>query len=294
MPYEEKRVIAIFAHNEAKNIISCLKSVKKAIRNGDECYVLNNGSSDDTEIIVDNFSKENAFCKLISIKIGDKANAWNIFCHDLKIQSSLFIFMDGDCTVSPKSFDALESCIRKNPCANAAAGLPDERISKKIREDMLLNGGLAGALYALSANFMQRIRSENMRLPIGLIGDDSLVGALAYWDLDPKTDWDKTRIISCEEACFSFERFSPISIADIKLYWRRKIRYSLRYHQTVLMREPLKSQGLKAIPKNIEDIYLDSSPQLKLTWRGLDTWFDYLALRRIKKCIANRSRGHSH
>ena len=293
MHCKEKRVIVIFAHNEARNIISCLKSIKKAMRGGDECYVLNNGSSDDTGAIVDEFSKENSFCKLITIEIGDKANAWNVFCHELNISASLFIFLDGDCTVSPNSFDALESCIRKNPCANAAAGLPDEHVSRKNREEILLNGGLAGNLYALSPDFMQRIRNDNVHLPIGLIGDDSLIGALAYWDLDPKTSWDKAKIINCEDACFSYTRLSLFSLADIRLYWRRKIRYSLRHYQTMLMKAPLKSQGLKAIPQNIEDLYGDSASQLKLAWRGLDTWFDYLALRKIKKCITDRSSGRS-
>ena len=292
MHYKEKRVIAIFAHNEAKNIISCLISVKKAIRVGDECYVLNNGSSDDTGYLVDLFSKENSFCKLITIEIGDKANAWNVFCHELNITSSLYIFLDGDCTVSPNSFDALESSIIKNPSANAAAGLPDKHISRKNREEMIRNRGLAGNLYALSPDFMQRIRNYNMRLPLGLIGDDSLVGALASWNLDPKTSWDATKVVSCEDANFSYKRLSLFSIEDIRLYWRRKIRYSLRHYQIMLMKAPLKSQGLKAIPQNIEDIYIDSASQLKLAWRGLDTWFDYLAFRIIRKCITDRFSSH--
>ena len=40
------------------------------------------------------------------------------------------------------------------------------------------------------------------RLPFGLIGDDSLVGALAYWDLDPKAGWDTRRIVVCNDAEF--------------------------------------------------------------------------------------------
>jgi glycosyltransferase involved in cell wall biosynthesis len=286
MHHKENRVIAIFAHNETRNIISCLNSVKQAMRDGDECYVLNNGSTDDTGAKVDEFSKENSFCKLITIELGDKANAWNVFCHELNITSSVYIFLDGDCTVSPNSFDALESCIKNKPCVNAAAGLPAEHISKKNRAEMLLNGGLAGNLYALSGDFMHRLRHNKVRLPLGLIGDDSLVGALAYWDLDPKTSWDKSRIISCEGANFLYVRLSLFSITDIRLYWRRKIRYSLRYYQIMLMKAPLKSLGLKAIPVNIEEIYENSIPKLKLYWRGLDTWFDYLALKRIRKSIA--------
>ena len=287
--YASKRAIAIFAHNEARNIIPCLESIMKALRIGDECYVLNNGSSDNTGTLVRAFSNENSYCKLITIEIGDKANAWNVFCHELDIKANLFVFLDGDCTVSPSSLDALESCLKQNPHANAAAALPDVRASRRNREQMLRDGGLAGNLYALPQKFMERIRDNNVRLPIGLIGDDSLVGALAYWDLNPTTEWDKRRIVICKDASFSYGRLSLFSIADVRLYYRRKIRYSLRHYQTMLMKAPLKTHGLAAIPQNIEDLYVGSVPLLKLKWRGPDTWFDYLALNRIRKCMTNRS-----
>ncbi|MEO8839215.1 MAG: glycosyltransferase family A protein [Herbaspirillum sp.] len=145
----KKRIIAVFAHNEEKNIICCLESVKQAIRDGDECYVLNNGSNDNTGQLVDAFSKQNNFCKLMTIELGDKSNAWNVFCHQLGIVADIYIFLDGDCTVSNQAFDALEFCLKQNPNANAAAGIPAEAISKKYRDAMLRDGGLAGNLYAL-------------------------------------------------------------------------------------------------------------------------------------------------
>lgn len=44
---EDKKVraIAVFAYNEARKIIACLESIKKNIWAGDECVVLNNGST---------------------------------------------------------------------------------------------------------------------------------------------------------------------------------------------------------------------------------------------------------
>jgi glycosyltransferase involved in cell wall biosynthesis len=289
MRHEGKRAIAVFAHNEARHIISCLESIKKAIRPGDECYVLNNGSSDGTEALVNAFSRENGFCRQVTIKIGDKANAWNVFCHGLNVEAKLFVFLDGDCTMSRNALDALESCLAQNPHANAAAALPDERASSKNREDMLRNGGLAGNLYALTRRFMERIRQSSVRLPIGLIGDDSLVGALAYWDMNPRGEWDKRRIVPCRDASFAYERLSVFSSADLRLYYRRKIRYSLRRYQTMLLQGPLKARGLMAIPQNVDELYAGSLPLLKLRWRGPDTWFDYLALRRIRRCIKSRS-----
>jgi glycosyltransferase involved in cell wall biosynthesis len=285
MPCEGKRAIAIFAHNEARNIIRCLESVKKAIRIGDECYVLNNGSSDNTGSLVRAFSEENSFCKLITIELGDKANAWNVFCHELEISANLFVFLDGDCIVSPGSLDSLEACLKQNTHANAAAALPHERASKRHRKEMLEVGGLGGNLYALPQRFMERIRDNNVCLPVGLIGDDSLVGALAYWDLNPMGNWDKKRIVNCKNASFLYDRLSPFSISDICLYYRRKVRYSLRRYQTMLMKAPLQACGISSIPRDFHDLYVSSGPSLKLKWRGLDTWFDFIALKRIRKSI---------
>ena len=290
MQSEEKRAIAIFAHNEAKNIISCLESVKKSMRACDECYVLNNGSCDDTGELVRTFAKKNSFCKLISIEIGDKSNAWNVFCHELSISASMYIFLDGDCTVVSGALDSLEYGLENNPSANACAALPLESVSKKNREQMLREGGLAGNLYALSRNFLERIRSADVRLPVGFIGDDSLVGALACWDLDPRNSWDSGRIVLCKDANFSYDPLSLLSVADMRLYYRRKISYSLRRYQMSIIKEPLQMHGIGAIPKSVDDLYLNSPELLKLTWRGLDTWFDYLALKRIRKFMTNRAR----
>lgn len=283
------RIIAIFAHNEANKIIACLESVKKAIRVGDECIVLNNGSTDNTGSLVEEFLKTNSFCRLVTIDVGDKANAWNVFMHELGIEADLFYFLDGDCEIAQNSLDALEKCFVITPIANAAAALPSDRVSLRNREEMIRVGGLAGNLYALPKQFVERLRKNKVYLPFGLIGDDSLVGALAYWDLNPKLDWDKTRIVICKDAEFSYVPLSPFSLRDIRLYYKRKIRYSLRYFQTRLMKRPLKDHGLAAIPKNIEDLYISYSSEVKITWRGIDTFFDYLAAKRIRRCIIERS-----
>jgi len=53
------------------------------------------------------------------------------------------------------------------------------------------------------------------------------------------------------------------------------------------MKKPLKSDGIDALPAHINDVYRGSTDLFKLSWRGLDTWFDYLALKEIKRSIAS-------
>lgn len=290
----QQRVIAVFAHNEARKIVTCLESVKKNIKHGDTCVVLNNGSSDATKTLVEAFAKDNNFCRLVEIEVGDKSNAWNVFIHQVNLQADVFCFLDGDCEMLPGSLDALERCMHDNPTANAIAAIPADNTGEVFRGAMLEEGGLAGNLYALSNQFVTRIRAAHVRLPLGLIGDDSLVGTLAYWDLNPKQGWDLSKIKLCESARFFYTPLRYFSFHDVWLYYRRKIRYSLRRIQTNLMYKPLKAQGLAAIPPNVDVLYANHAEDLRLAWRGLDTWFDWLAIRRIKTRLQNlSSRSHS-
>ncbi len=282
-----RRVIGVFAHNEAEKIIACLESVKRSSRDGDICFVLNNGSTDNTKFLVEKYFK-NSFCTLIEIDIGDKANAWNVFIHELQIEADVFYFLDGDCEIVYNALDALENCILENPNINAAAALPSKESSLKFRTQMIKERGLAGNLYALPKRFVERLREDNIRLPIGLIGDDSLVGALACWNLNPQGNWDKDKIFLCKEACFFYTRLSFTSVRDIRLYFRRKVRYSLRYFQTQLIAPLLKNDGLKSMPVKVEDLYQKHLSQVKIKWRGVDTIFDYLAARKIRSCVRNK------
>ncbi|MHB1232215.1 MAG: glycosyltransferase family A protein [Burkholderiales bacterium] len=285
------RVIAVFAHNEARKIIACLEGIKRDVRLGDKCVVLNNGSTDATTELVEDFSKNNDFCTLMNIEVGDKSNAWNVFVHEIRTNADVFCFLDGDCEILPGSLDALEKCMENNPTANAIAGIPADNVGKIFRNAMLRDGGLAGNLYVLSKGFVERIREADIRLPFGLIGDDSLVGALAYWDLNPKGSWDKTKIVICEGARFSYTPLSYFSFHDVRLYYRRKIRYSLRRIQINLMKKPLKEHGLTAIPRNVDELYSNYSSDIRLAWRGIETWFDWLAIRKIKDRVGNRRSG---
>ena len=285
---KKTKMIAIFAHNESQKILACLASVKRAISDDDRCVVLNNGSSDDTGDLVRAFMLDNPFCSLQEIHVGDKSNAWNVFIHELDAQATHYYFLDGDCELLPDSLSMLEQALTDHPEAHVAAALPAEGIGVADKELLLREGGLCGNLYALSGTFVTQLRACNVRLPIGLIGDDSLIGALAYWDLNPTQSWDMRRIYICEPARFYYEALSLLSWHDLRLYYRRKIRYSLRHFQNKLIKYPLKSEGVQGLPQHIDQLYAEYPAELRLRFRGIDTWFDWLALRQIKMSISHR------
>lgn len=288
---EGKRAIAVFAHNEEQHIIRCLQSVKDAANDADECFVLNNGSTDRTSAVVTAFIQDDPRFHLVEISVGDKSNAWNVFVHDVNPKASMYIFLDGDCWIDERSFAALEEALQSYPEANAAAGLPASAVSPKFRQMMIEQGGVAGNLYALSSHFVNRLRSLEVYLPVGLIGDDSLVGALAYWGLDPKSSWVRDRVVSCPKANFYYKRLFPLSVSDVHLLYRRKIRYSLRRFQNLALKDPMKLHGLNAIPRKIEDALIANQGVLTLRWRNMDTYFDFIALQRIRRSLNTAGNG---
>lgn len=274
-------VVAVFAHNEENHIQTSLESLQDDLGPGDQVVVLDNGSTDRTGACVREFAGSNPAFSLQSIALGDKANAWNFFCHDLRLEADLYVFLDGDCVALPGALQALRACVAGHPRANVVSALP-AGTHRKNREYVLRCGGVSGNLYAIVPGFMDRLRAQAVRLPIGLIGEDSLVAALAYWNLEPARGWDKERVATCMDAEFDYPALSWRSAADVRLYYRRKIRYSLRHFQMQMLRGPLKKEGVKALPVDVDTLYA-TSPTPRLGWRGLDTWFDYLALKRIRR-----------
>ncbi len=274
--------VAVFAHNEEHAILACLHSVRAALGPYDRCVVLTNGCTDRTGELVAAFCRHNPFCQLVRLELGDKANAWNAFVHDQAPRADSYIFLDGDCTVLPQACAALAEALRGHPRAHAAAALPAEGVGMVNRRQLREQGGLAGNLYALSGAFVERLKLHQVRLPVGLIGDDSLIGALAYWDLDPRTEWDRTRIVTAEQARFAYRPLSIWSPRDLRLYYRRRVRYSLRRLQIELLRPLLKQRGLAAIPDHIGELYQNTGADVALRWSGLDCWFDYLAIRQVR------------
>jgi glycosyltransferase involved in cell wall biosynthesis len=253
--------IAVFAHNEARGIAACLDSIYLGNPPRPfEVHVLANGCADGTESIVAAYARNRPEVQLHAIGLGDKSNAWNFYVHGAAPEAAAHCFVDGDVRVAPGAIAAL-----------AAA------FEREVRE----SHALAGNLYALSADFVARVRAARVRLPVGLIGDDSWVGALALMDLDPRSGWHKERVRVCGDARFAFDSLRWHRVADARLYWRRRIRYGLRRWQTVMLRAHIAEHGIARLPADVRELYPQYAHLCRLRWSGLDTLFLWLARQRI-------------
>jgi glycosyltransferase involved in cell wall biosynthesis len=287
--------VMVLAHNEERHIKACLDSIFAADpASRFQVYVMANGCTDATEDIVRQYARKRPEVHLVSIGLGDKCNAWNVFIHETVPAEcpdlEVYFFMDGDARAVAGSFSAMAHALGEDEYAHAASAPPvSGRNAARDRAELLEQHGLVANLYALRGAFVRRLRQIGVRIPLKLEGDDGLVGALIKWDLAPeRQDFDDRRIVPCPNAGFEFEPFSPLRPANWLAYWRRAVRYGRRRYEFQLLGPLLKSKGLSALPSDITALY-DNAATLRLQWQGLYTLPNLVALRRMRKVAAPRS-----
>jgi glycosyltransferase involved in cell wall biosynthesis len=279
----------VLAHNEERHIRACLDSIFAADPGARfEVYVMANGCTDATEEIVRAYARQRPEVHLVSIALGDKCNAWNVFIHETAParcpDREIYFFMDGDARAVPGSFSAMARALAEDEYAHAASAPPASgRNAARDREELLQMRGLVANLYALRRSFVSRLQRLGVRIPLKLEGDDGLIGALIKWDLAPeRQEFDHRRIVPCPAAGFQFEPFSPLRAGNWVTYWRRAVRYGRRRYEFQLLGPLLRSRGLSALPVDITSLY-GNAAALRLQWQGLYTLPNLVALRRMRK-----------
>lgn len=275
-------ILIVLAHNEERRIGACLASLPDM-----PVHVVVNGSRDRTAEIARHFP-----VVVHDWPEGGKARSWNRIVLDAPgLEAEAFVFIDGDAEVLPGSIEALVRALRDNPCANAAAGLPaNGRGMERYRAETIAGHGLFGDLYALSGAFVTRLRDSNIRLPQDLVGDDSLVGALAKTNLADESDWQDTRIVPCLDAGFLCK---PITLtpASVALQYRRMVNYSVRHFQNRIVSAIMRSTGPAGLPRHIADLLPEwlprFAPRRDLRW----WWFDRQALIKMRRSVSRASPG---
>ena len=281
--------VMVLAHNEERHIGACLDSIFAADPDRKfAVYVMANGCTDRTEAIVMEYGRKRPEVHLVSIALGDKCNAWNVFIHDTVPDScqgrEIYFFMDGDATAAPGAFKAMARGLDHTPYANAAAAVPlTGRNAARDREAMVREHALVANLYALRGSFVRRLQELRVRVPLKLEGDDGMIGAFVKWDLNPTTNGtDDERIVVCPDAGFRFEPFTPLRPSDWNVYWKRAVRYGRRNYEFRLLGPLIENYGLSAIPADVTDVY-PKAESLTLRWQGPYTLTNWVALRQLRR-----------
>jgi glycosyltransferase involved in cell wall biosynthesis len=279
----------MFAYNEELQVSRALDALDAC---GDEArlrvHVLINGCTDRTEAVVRAWQPKRIELVPVVLPRGDKANAWNHYVHEVApADAAIHVFTDGDMLVSKGSIAAFVAAFAAEPHANGCAGLPVSGRSRDGFRAKLKNGReMAGNLYALRGRCVEAFRSQGVRLPFGMFGEDGLVTALVKYDLDMRGARDDARVTAAEDAGFGYVPLSLWRPGDWRTYRNRKMRYAVRRQQALMLYDLLRAGGPGAMPPHVVDLYRERGAGMKLAWRGLDTWFDWVAIRRIRQDMA--------
>lgn len=278
--------MAVFAYNEENAIRACLDSIEAC---GDEAdlvaHVLINGCTDGTERVVRDYDASSFTLRPVVIAKGDKANAWNHYTHDLApVDAALHVFTDGDMVIGRGSIAGFLRRFEEEPDANGCAGLPiTGRSRHAFRDKLVRRREMAGNLYAVRGACLAEFRRRGVRLPFGMFGEDGLVTTLIKWDLDTRGEKNERRITACGEAGFGYAPLSPLRPRDWVIYRNRKMRYAVRRQQANMLYPLLWERGVEAMPSHVLDLYRERHRDMELRWNGIDTYFDWVAYRRIRR-----------
>jgi glycosyltransferase involved in cell wall biosynthesis len=269
-------VVCVLAHNEERRIGACLASLPlndPAI----VVHVVVNGSADRTAEIA-----RSSGVRVHDWPQGGKARSWNRFVFDTPgVEGDVFVFVDGDAALASGSIAALAESLA-DPKVNAAAGMPmNGRRARRYRAEMMAGHGMFGDLYALSGGFVAKLRASGIRLPEDLIGDDSLIGALAKTDCADERDWRDARVRPVAKAGFLCEP-TGLSFASLRNQYRRMINYSLRHFQNRIISDIMRSAGPAGLPVRMAALYPQWLGRFRPRRHPVWWWFDRHALARMR------------
>jgi glycosyltransferase involved in cell wall biosynthesis len=276
--------VAVLAHNEERRIEACLRSLPL----GDArvaIHVVVNGSTDRTATIARAIAGEADNLSVHEYAVAGKAHSWNRFLFDwLDAFYEVHVFVDGDAVVVPGSIDALAASLRSNCQANAASALPmNGRRVKYYQQEMRLDHGLFGDLYALRGRFLEEMKVQGIRLPDDLVGDDGLICAMAKTDLKNESNWRDARVVVCETAGFLCEPVSLFRPEGWRMQYRRMISYSIRHFQNAIIGPIMRTQGPRGLPQLLSPLYADAMSGMCPRVSFPAIWFDHQALRRMRQ-----------
>ena len=287
--------VMVLAYNEEEAIEAAIDSIFASEPDQKlEIYVMANGCTDRTEELVRAYSSRRPEVHLVSIKMGDKCNAWNVFIHETTAKvcpgREVYFFTCGDVRIVPGSLAALRRALQQDSYANGAAAPPGSgRNMERDRKAQMEEHALVAGLYALRGSFIERMQSLGVRIPLNFEGDDALIGTLLQWDLAPADrPMDLKRIAPVWDSAWVFESLTLTRMSDLKFYWKRAIRYARRYYEFKLLGPELKSKGLAGMPADIRDLY-PRSESLSVRWQGVYTITNWIALRWMRSIGRQRA-----
>ncbi len=221
-------------------------------------------------------------CRVWSVPLGDKANAWNTYIHKIWCGEGLVFFIDGYVRLRPNALHQLEVSLAENPATLAASGVPTVgRTASRLRNEMLKSGGFHGNLCSLRGSVIDEMRRRTIRIPIGMYRVDSLVGAFLCFGFNPAAySWDTERIVVAGGASWDIDEKRWWVVSDVHAKIKQIMRQAkgrlenaaVKYFFTILKCQP------EDLPQNSARLITAWARDDPQGWKQLIFWHPLAAL----------------
>jgi hypothetical protein len=255
--------IAIFAARETPSVLAA--TVQAAIAACAERQATIDVMINGNEALASSFSDlavaiptNNCSLRIWSVAAPDKAHTWNEYVHRIWDADGVTFFIDGYARVKPDALDAIDRRLAESPDAMAASGVPTcGRSARRLREQMLREGGIHGNLYALKADSMRALRTAEFRLPLGLYRTDPMLGAALAFRLDPgNNQWKPDRVVVVAGATWDVDGISDLTYKNIVGLFKRRLRQAQGELESRAVREhmAIKQMAPRLLPSTTKDM----------------------------------------
>jgi hypothetical protein len=217
-----------------------------------------------------------ARCRLWSLAVADKANAWNKYLRFIWPGSKVAFFADGYVRVNSNAFELLSNALDADPGFLGASGVPTQgRTAKSLREHLLAEGGFHGNLCCMRGEVVESITKRDIRLPLGLYRTDSTMGAFLSLNLDPaNNEWDSSRIFVHPEASWTLDEKKWWSVGDVLSQLKRVKRQAQGALENQAIRDHLhlKRRRPEDLPETVVALILDWITRNPEAYRKARQW----------------------
>ena len=239
MIVEEKVSVIVPVYNVEKYLRECVDSILSQTYTCFELILVDDGSTDNSGAICDDYAKENRRIKVIHKENGGLSDARNVGIE--AANGSYYTFIDSDDCISDNYLELMMECAikqgvevvqgintsdRKMLCAVKKEGYKRYGSAKEVMRDYLLFRDVVG--YACNKLYAKRL-FEKLRYPVGKIQEDAWTTYKALYEaqgvavIGVYTYYYRINNASIMNGSFRPQRFDIMRVPDdIRSYLREK------------------------------------------------------------------------
>lgn len=259
--------IVIFASRESLAVlITTIKAAQIAARGVADINVVVNGKRELAKAVTKQlcdpeFAIAETPIKVWEITVGDKANAWNQYLHQIWSGERIVFFIDGYVRLNADSVKLLGEAVANQEDVLGGTGVPHIEPSTITPHAHLAPGsGFHGNFCCLTATAIEKIRLQHISLPVGLYRVDSLMGAMLCAGFDfASNNWVEGRIFVHPFASWQTDPKHWWRFSDIRAQIKRIFRQSRGVFENLAARDHLvvRKQPPELMPATANELILE-------------------------------------